>query len=55
MYGGQACPLCLTERDQCTIRDDDKPVDQCEVGKCALEIEAEQAAKIMSQPSAGYS
>jgi hypothetical protein len=35
----------LTEKDRCTLRDEVKPVDECEVGKCALEVEQERAAK----------
>jgi hypothetical protein len=45
VFGGQACPPCLTERDRCQLRDEVKPVDECEVGKCALEVEQERAAK----------
>jgi len=50
MFGGQACPPCMTERDRCNLRDEAKPVDQCEVGACALEVEQELAAK---QPTGG--
>jgi hypothetical protein len=45
VFGGQACPPCLTERDRCTLRDEAKPLDECEVGKCSLEVEQERAAR----------
>jgi hypothetical protein len=36
------------------MRDEGKPIDECEVGKCALEVEAERAAKDSNLPAAGY-
>jgi hypothetical protein len=54
-YNGAPCSPCLTEVDHCTMQQNDLPSGECEVGKCALEIEAEQAAKLAAQPAAGYS
>lgn len=53
-YGGAACSLCLTEVDHCTVQQNDLPTGECEVGACALEIDAELQAKLNSQPAAGY-
>jgi hypothetical protein len=53
-YGGAACSPCTTEVDHCTMKQNDLPSGECEVGKCALEVEAELAAKLASQPAAGY-
>jgi hypothetical protein len=36
------------------MKQNDLPSGECEVGKCALEVEAELAAKVASQPAAGY-
>jgi hypothetical protein len=36
------------------MRDEVKPVDECEVGKCALEVEQERAAKEANAVGATY-
>jgi hypothetical protein len=54
VYGGAACHPCLKEIDQCTIKTNELPSDECEVGKCLQEIENEIAQAQENAPAATY-
>jgi hypothetical protein len=53
-YGGAVCSPCLAEVDHCTMKQNDMPSGECEVGNCALEVEREREEKLASLPAAGY-